>query len=139
MVRLVQMEGFSAGENIYNADSAYVDVQLKHIGNAKDIASDSPPKLDIALQQVYYFIMSQHQLFSYKLYFKVNTFDESFRRSVSGEVQVNLFEELGRHIFTGNEIMLSKKIMPVPQVSYTFFFIRIYFIRIRSFFLRNRL
>ena len=117
MVRLVQMEGFSAGEDIYNADSAYVDVLLKHIGMTTDTNSDNPPRLDIALQQVYYFIISQDQLFSYKLVFKVNTFDQSFRRTVSGEVEVNLFEELGKHIFTGNEVILSREILPSSPVS----------------------
>eukprot|EP00794_Sanderia_malayensis_P003683 gene3683-4200_t len=116
MVRLVQMEGFPvSSEDIYNADSAYVDVQLKHIGGADDKMLDNPPKLDIALQQVYFFLMSQDQLFSYKLVFKVNTFDESFRRSVSGQVEVNLFEELGKHIFTGDLVILSKKILPVSS------------------------
>ncbi len=117
MVRLVQMEGFSTGEDIYNADSAYVDVLLKHIGLPNPKTSTSPPRLDIALQQVYYFIISQDQLFSYKLVFKVNTFDRSFRRYVSGEVEVDLVEELGQHIFTGNEVILSRRILPVSDVS----------------------
>ena len=115
MVRLIQLEGFSSSDNIYHADSAYVDVLLKHIGSKSKKQADNPPKLDIALQQVYYFIISQDQLFSYKLVFKVNTFDESFRRTVSGEVEVDLFEELKKHIFTGAEVILSKDIQPASN------------------------
>lgn len=124
MVRLVQLEGFSSGVDVYSADSAYVDVQLQEIGSKKEKATSNPPKLDIALQQVYYFIISQDQLFSYKLVFKVNTFDEAFRRTVSGEVEVNLFDELGKQIFTGAEVILSKAILPASQVCIVYFWFK---------------
>ena len=115
MVRLIHLEGFSCGDSVYNADSAYVDVLLTQIGTKGKGTADNPPKLDLALQQVYYFIISQDQLFSYKLVFKVNTFDESFRRTVSGEVEIDLFDELKKHIFTGAEVILSKDIQPVSH------------------------
>jgi len=117
MVRLIHLEGFSCGDSVYNADSAYVDVLLTQIGTKGKGTADNPPKLDLALQQVYYFIISQDQLFSYKLVFKVNTFDESFRRTVSGEVEIDLFDELKKHIFTGAEVILSKDIQPVSHES----------------------
>ena len=115
MVRLIHLEGFTSGDSIYNADSAYVDVLLTQIGTKGKGKGENPPKLDLALQQVYYFIISQDQLFSYKLVFKVNTFDESFRRTVSGEVEVDLFDELKKHIFTGTEVILSKDIQPASH------------------------
>ena len=118
MVRLLEMVGFPVSQEIYSADSAYVDVQLKYNGSDEDDQkSTPPPKLDICLQQVYYFIIAREQLFFYSLVFQINTFDQSFRRTISGEVEVNLIEGLGRSIFTGNEVVLIREISPVSKVS----------------------
>lgn len=70
-----------------------------------------PPRLDICLQQVYYFIITTQQMMSHSLEFQINTFDDQFRRYVSGMVAVNLCIELGDDIFSGNEVVFVKDIV----------------------------
>lgn len=113
MVRLVQIEGLPVQQNLYNPHSAYVDVQLKYTGLPDSSTSEvqAPPRLDICLQQVYYFIISTQQMMSHSLEFQINTFDDRFRRHVSGMVEMNLCEELGDDILTGNEVVFVKDIL----------------------------
>jgi len=119
MVRLVQIEGLPVSQELYNPHSAYVDVQLKYTGSSNPSGNEvqKPPRLDICLQQVYYFIISTQQMMSHSLEFQINTFDDQFRRYVSGMVEVNLCEELGDDIFTGNEVVFVKEIQEPFTVS----------------------
>lgn len=121
MVRLVQIEGLPVSQELYSPHSAYVDVQLKYTGStagSDDEEANKPPRLDICLQQVYYFIISTQQMMSHSLEFQINTFDDQFRRFVSGLVEVNLCEELGSDILTGNEVVFVKEILEPFRVSY---------------------
>jgi len=113
MVRLVQIEGLPVSQELYSPHSAYVDVQLKYTGSPNSINQEvqKPPRLDICLQQVYYFIISTQQMMSHSLEFQINTFDDHYRRYVSGMVEVNLCEELGDDILTGNEVVFVKEIL----------------------------
>ena len=110
MVRLVQIEGMPASQSLYSPNSAYVDVQLKYTGQVGEETEIQPPRLDICLQQVYFFIISAQQMMSHSLEFQVNTFDDQFRRYVSGVVEVNLCDEMGDDLFTGSEVVFVKEI-----------------------------
>lgn len=120
MVRLVQIEGMPASQELYCPNSAYVDVGLKYTGNpeTKQPKNQKPPRLDICLQQVYYFIISTEQMLSHSLEFRINTFDEHFRRYVCGVVEVKLSEEMGEDIFSGNEVVFVEEILEPFQVMY---------------------
>jgi len=113
MIRLVQIEGLPVSHELYNANSAYVDVQLKYTGNFRTNENEvqRPPRLDICLQQVYYFIISEKQMLSHSVEFQINTFDDQYRRYVSGLVEVNLNEEMGSDIMSGAEVVFVKEIM----------------------------
>ena len=118
MVRLVQIEGLPVSQEIYNPNSAYVDVQLKYTGKSTEDLQQQPPRLDICLQQVYYFIITQSQMMAHSLEFRINTFDDEFRRRVSGLVEVNLSEEMGDDILSGAEVVFVKEIqLPSGRVS----------------------
>lgn len=125
MVRLVQIEGLPVNpQELYSPNSAYVDVQLKYTGqstNSPDDEVHKPPRLDICLQQVYYFIISTQQMMSHSLEFQINTFDDQFRRFVSGIVEVNLCEELGDDILTENEVVFVKEILEPFRVRCCYF------------------
>ncbi|XP_047137131.1 uncharacterized protein LOC100208397 isoform X1 [Hydra vulgaris] len=115
MVRLVQIEGLPVSHQIYSPNSAYVDVQLKYTGsqNSNENLNEvtRPPRLDICLQQVYYFIISEQQMLTHSLEFRINTFDEQFRKFVSGLVEFNLSYEMGEDILTGTEVVFVKDIL----------------------------
>lgn len=118
MVRLVQIEGMPVSHDLYTSNSAYVDVQLKYTGNPDCGGTEvqRPPRLDICLQQVYYFIITKEQMMSHSLEFQVNTFDDQFRRYVSGMVEVNLREEMGDDILSGAEVVFVKEILEPMRV-----------------------
>ena len=121
MVRLVQIEGLPVSHQIYSPNSAYVDVQLKYIGNTCQSNENveeiiRPPRLDICLQQVYYFIISEQQMLTHSLEFRINTFDEQFRKFVSGLVEFNLSYEMGDDILTGMEVVFVKDILQPLKV-----------------------
>ena len=121
MVRLVQIEGMPASQELYCPNSAYVDVGLKYTGDPggteeREIGQ-KPPRLDICLQQVYYFIISAKQMLFHSLEFRINTFDEQFRRFVCGMVEVKLSEEMGEDIFNGNEVVFVEDILEPFQVN----------------------
>ena len=120
MVRLVQIEGLPVSQEIYSPNSAYVDVQLKYTGSLEASKSEvhKPPRLDICLQEVYYFIISTQQMMSHSLEFRINTFDDQFRRFVSGVVEVNLSAEMGDDILTGSEVVFVKEILEPLQVTW---------------------
>lgn len=119
MVRLVQIEGMPVSHDLYTSNSAYVDVQLKYTGNPDCGGTEvqRPPRLDICLQQVYYFIITKEQMMSHSLEFQVNTFDDQFRRYVSGMVEVNLREEMGDDILSGAEVVFVKEILEPMRAS----------------------
>ena len=120
MIRLVQIEGLPASHELYSPNSAYVDVQLKYIGNPATpfAAVQKPPRLDICLQEVYYFIISVQQMMSHSVEFQINTFDEEYRRFVSGLVEVNLYEEMGEDILSGSEVVFVKDILEPFKVTF---------------------